>query len=36
MTIYGMIQNKIELVYIAKDELDNSYLREAVKEIEKK
>ena len=36
MTTYGLIKDKINLVYIAKDKLDSSYLREALEEIEKK
>jgi dCMP deaminase len=35
MTIYGMIKDKIELIYIPTKKLDSSYLQEAVKEIEK-
>jgi deoxycytidylate deaminase len=36
LTIYGMIEEKIDLLYIAKNKLDNLYLEEAAKEIEKK
>jgi len=36
MKIYNMIQDKIELTYISKDKLDNTHLRDSVKEIEKK
>jgi len=35
MTIYGMIKDKIELIYIPTNKLDSSYLQEAAKEIEK-
>tara|TARA_R110002110_G_scaffold275510_1_gene490669 strand:- start:555 stop:662 length:108 start_codon:yes stop_codon:yes gene_type:complete len=30
-----MIQDKIELIYIANDKLNSSYLRDAAEEIEK-
>tara|TARA_R110000824_G_C14689836_1_gene621304 strand:+ start:206 stop:409 length:204 start_codon:yes stop_codon:yes gene_type:complete len=33
--LYEMIQDKIELIYIANDTLNSSYLRDAAEEIEK-
>ena len=35
ITVYEMIQDKIELIYIANDKLNSSYLRDAAEEIEK-